>query len=257
MASLVLENISFGYHAKDIITDISIEIPAGTLLGLIGPNGAGKTTLLKIIARLLRPGTGRVLLDGCNIHKLKQIEVARRVAVVPQDNQLDFAFTVEQVVLMGRYPHLNRLRREGKVDLAIAHRAMQATATDHLAKRPVTTLSGGERQRVAIARALVQEPEILLLDEPTAHLDIAHQAQTIELAYRLNREQGLTVIAALHDLNLAAAYLDRLLLLENGRIAAFGSPAAVLTPEKICAAYGINVVVTRHPRRNCPQVMLF
>ncbi|MEW6446966.1 MAG: heme ABC transporter ATP-binding protein [Bacillota bacterium] len=256
MPNLAMRNVSFSYNGTTVLSGISFELGGGTLLSLIGPNGAGKTTLIKIISGILRPETGSVLLDGRDLSCMKQIEVARRMAVVPQHNPMDFGFTVQQVVMMGRYPYLNRLRREGGADFAAVAEAIRATGLGHMAQRPVTSLSGGERQRVAIARALAQQPEILLLDEPTAHLDIACQAATLELLRRLSTERGIAVIAALHDLNLAAAYFDRLILLKEGRIAAQGAPDAVLTPENIQAAYGIGVTICRHPDRNCPQLML-
>lgn len=256
MVDLVLQNVCFSYNGTNVLVDINFDVRGGTLLGLIGPNGAGKTTLIKLISRVLRPETGRVLLNGCDVSSMKQIEIARRMAVVPQDNHMDFAFNVQQVVMMGRYPHLNRLQREGEADFAVVTEAIRATGVEHLAERPVTSLSGGERQRVAIARALAQEPEILLLDEPTAHLDIAHQATTLELVRRLTVEHGISVVAALHDLNLAAAYFDRLALLNAGRIAALGPPDEVLTTENIRSTYGIRVLISRHPNRNCPQLIL-
>lgn len=257
MADLALHDVHFSYGGADFaLAAISLLIPAGTMVGLIGPNGSGKSTLLKLITGVLSPTSGKVTVDGNDVASIKQVEVARRIAMVPQDNHLDFPFTVEQVVLMGRYPHLRRWQREGEKDRTVAAKSLEATATHHLAGRPVTSLSGGERQRVAIARALAQEPKVLLLDEPTAHLDIAHQAQILELIRRLNRERGLTVVAALHDLNLAAAYLDLLALLKDGQIIDLGPPQKVLTAENICAVYGVKVLVTRHPRRDCPQVML-
>ncbi len=257
MADLALDNIHFSYGGTDFaLAGISLSIPAGTVMGLIGPNGAGKSTLLKLITGVLSPTSGKVTLDGNDVASIKQVEVARRIAMVPQDNHLDFPFTVQQTVLMGRYPHLRRWQREGEKDRKAAAHSMQVTATHHLAERPVTSLSGGERQRVAVARALAQEPEVLLLDEPTAHLDIAHQAQILELIRRLNRERGLTVVAALHDLNLASTYIDLLALLKDGRMIDFGPPQKVLTADNIGSVYGVKVLVTRHPRRDCPQVML-
>lgn len=247
MAQLVAENVTFEYNRRRVLKGISLSVPKGSFFGLLGPNGAGKTTLLKILARALRPKTGRVLLNGQDIAGLPQREVARRLAVVPQEEDLNFPFTVFQVVLLGRYPHLRRFQRERESDLAVVRWAMRATAIEGLAGRPVTALSGGERRRVAIARALAQEPEILILDEPTAHLDIAHQLQVLRLLQRLTREQGLTVIAAVHDLNLAAAYMDQVALLHQGEVAAAGPPAAVLTRGNIRAAYGVEVVVLRHP----------
>jgi len=257
LAELVLKNIGFSYNGRQVLEGITIFIPQGTLLGLIGPNGAGKTTLLKIAARLLRPETGKVFLGGRDVWRLPQREVARQLAVVPQEDQLGFPFSVAEVVMMGRYPHLRRLQREGQTDFAVVRRAMEATATMDLARRPVTTLSGGERRRVAIARALAQEPKVLLLDEPTAHLDIAHQSQMFRLLRRLSAEQGITVIAALHDLNLAAAFMERLVLLSGGRVVADGPPESVLTAQNVETAYGVSVRVTRHPDLGCPQLTIF
>ncbi|HYG58533.1 MAG TPA: ABC transporter ATP-binding protein, partial [Symbiobacteriaceae bacterium] len=219
-------------------------------------NGCGKSTLVKALSRCLRPMAGRVLLDGKDVVGLRSREIARKVAVVAQETTVEFDFTVEEVVAMGRLPHLARFRGETEQDRQVVREAMAATDTLHLAERLITSLSGGERQRVMVARALAQEPQLLILDEPTAHLDIAHQVELLDLTRRLNRERGLTVIAVLHDLNLAAQYAGRLLMMREGGRYAEGTPAEVVTEANVAAVYGSRVKVSNHPEEGTPHVIL-
>ncbi|UCG42994.1 MAG: ABC transporter ATP-binding protein, partial [candidate division WOR-3 bacterium] len=224
-------------------------------IGVIGPNGAGKSTLLRLMAGLLRPSAGRVSVTGRDIGGMSRREVARLVAVVPQESHFAFDYTVHDVVMMGRNPYLGRLERPGLRDLELVRKALDFVDARGLADKPVTQLSGGEKQRVVLARALAQETDLLLLDEPTAHLDIQHQESFVLLLKRLN-SQGKTVVFSSHDLNLASVACSRILLLDNGRAAACDAPDKVLTLELIRSVYGVEPVLTRHPVTGRPQVTL-
>lgn len=256
MSYLTLSSITAGYGARPVLQEFSLQVPKGEFLAVVGPNGSGKSTLVRTISRALRPQAGRVLLNGQDVHRMRARDLARHLAVVAQETAVEFDFTVEEVVALGRIPHLLPLRGETARDKAAVRQAMAMTDTAQLAGRPITRLSGGERQRVMAARALAQEPSLLLLDEPTAHLDIAHQVELLDLTRRLNRQQGLTVLAVLHDLNLAAQYADRLLMLKEGRTFAEGPPADVLTEANVLAVYGSRVKVIRHPVEGSPHVIL-
>jgi iron complex transport system ATP-binding protein len=251
-----LQNVSLGYHSRAVVYDINLKTLAGEMLGLVGPNGSGKSTLIKGISGVVSLFSGTILVDGRNTRAMKREELARIVATVPQNPLLPAAFTAFEVVLMGRTPHLGLLRYEGKKDFAIAWRAMELTGTQSFAYRRISELSGGEQQRVVIARALAQEPKILLLDEPTAHLDISYQIEILDLIKSLCLERRLTVVIAVHDLNLASQYCDRIVLLNGGRIRAEGSPAQVLTAENIKQAYGANVCVFPHPINHLPVTFI-
>lgn len=233
------ENVRVELDGHNLLRDVSLSVSAGELVGLIGPNGAGKSTLLKVISGLWTPASGEITLLDRPLPRYSTRKVAQIVAQVPQITALDFPFTVQQVVLMGRNPHLSRFELESARDRQIAEQAMRRTQTLAFADRLIGTLSGGERQRVLIARALTQEPQLLLLDEPTANLDIQHQIGIFELIRRLAAEDGLGVVAAVHDLELAARFCDRLVLLSDGAVWSTGAPEAVLSPEGIQAAYGI------------------
>jgi iron complex transport system ATP-binding protein len=222
----------------------------------VGPNGAGKSTLLKLLARFLVPSEGSILCTGVPLSGISRSELARRIAYVPQEREIHFSFTVEEIVLMGRSPHVQGRMFESSRDRAIAREMMRLTDIGHLAAHPVGTLSGGERQRVFIARALAQEPETLLLDEPNAHLDIAHQVEIFRLLTQLHRESRITVISVSHDLNLAAMHSDRIAVLLCGGLSALGTPAEVLTEHRIQHVFSTPVVVDRHPRLNTPRVTL-
>ena len=224
-----------------------MKLQRAEFVGLIGPNGAGKSTLLRALTRSMPLQGGTVYLDGEAIHRLSAREIARRVALVPQTEPTLFEFTVREVVLMGRHPHVHGLFGEREEDFAITARAMAATDTLHLADRPITALSGGEHRRALIARALAQNTPTLLLDEPTAHLDITHQTDLLTLIRRLSERDGTAVLTALHDLNLAAEFCDRLILLAEGRILADGPPEEVLTTENLQNAYGMSVQIGRNP----------
>jgi iron complex transport system ATP-binding protein len=226
---------------------VSFAIEAGEVFGVIGPNSAGKTTLLRLLTRVVAAGRGQVRLDGRPIWHLAHAELARQIAVVPQDAPRPFPFSVEQLVLMGRYPHAPGRFFESDADRAQATAAMEATGVLHLAALPLEQLSGGERQRAMLARALAQQPRLLVLDEPTSHLDLRYQAETAELLRRLNRERGVTILLVSHDLNLAAELCDRLLLLHEGRVARVGTPGEVLEQAALEHVFGCRVMVDRSP----------
>ncbi|MCS4540874.1 MAG: ABC transporter ATP-binding protein [Euryarchaeota archaeon] len=250
MVMLSINGIDCYYGSAKVLENIKFSIKSGDFLGVLGPNGSGKTTLLRSISRTLKPRVGTILLNEKDVYTLKSIEVAKSLAVVPQETAVAFAFTALDIVLMGRNPHLNRFEMENHKDLAIAKEAMELTNTWNLADKLITELSSGERQRVVIARALAQEPKVLLLDEPTSHLDISHQIEILDLIEKLNKEKGLVIIAVFHDLNLAARYCNLVLLLKKGKIISLGPPDAVLTAENIKRVYHVDALVKRHPVTN-------
>ena len=251
-----VKEIGFRYTDELVLENISFEIKNGEFLGIIGPNGSGKTTLLKIINRIPIPQEGSIRLSDVNINEMKRDAIARLVAVVPQDSPMTFPFSVEEIVLMGRAPHLGKLRFEGEKDYEIARRAMEMTDTLPFANRNINELSGGERQGILIARALAQEPQIMLLDESTAFLDIRHQIAFFDLMKTLNREQGLTVISVTHDINLASLYCDRIVLLNKGNIHYMGTPDEVITESNIKEVYETDVLVDKNPQTGLPRVTL-
>ncbi|MCG3142119.1 MAG: Iron(3+)-hydroxamate import ATP-binding protein FhuC [Anaerolineae bacterium] len=254
---LSAEKISFAYNNAPTLTEIDFALASGALRALLGPNGSGKTTLLKVLTGILPPARGAVKYAGADLKSMSRREIARRIALVPQELNLQFGFTVRQMVMLGRTPHTGALSGPSKQDRAIVQDVMEMTEIGAMQDRVITELSGGEQQRVVIAMALAQEPHVLLLDEPTVHLDINHQIEILDLVRKLNRERGLTVLATMHDLNLAALYFDDLVLLERGRIVAQGAPSEVLSAERIHAVFNANVLIQPHPARtDAPQVIL-
>jgi cobalamin transport system ATP-binding protein len=251
------QNISFAYADAPTLTDVSLALAPHCRRALIGPNGSGKTTLLKLLAGILTPTQGAVEWQGRDIRKLTRREMARRIALVPQELNVAFGFTVREMVLLGRTPHLRAFAGPTRRDHKVVEDTLELTETSGLADRLVTELSGGEKQRAVIAMALAQEPEVLLLDEPTVHLDINHQIEILELLQRLNRDCGLTVLATMHDLNLAALYFDELVMLKRGRVVASGAPVEVLSAEQIQNVFDARVHIQPHPlREDAPQVVL-
>ncbi len=257
MVILSLEHLSFCYDAASpVLRDVSFAVEQGEFLGVLGPNGSGKTTLLRLCSRILSPRRGTVTLQGRDIRQIRRGDLARMAAFVAQDSPDLFPFTVEQYVLMGRTPHLGRLQFEREQDFANARQAMDATGTLQLASRSMTELSGGEKKRVMIARALAQEPRILFLDESTAYLDMKHTTAILDLLKSLNRRNGLTVIVVTHDLNTAALYCSRLLLLNRGSVHAAGRPEEVITEANIREVYETRVMVDRNPANGLPRISL-
>jgi iron complex transport system ATP-binding protein len=251
-----VDSIFFRYHQDWVLHDISFQVRKGEFVGVIGPNGSGKTTLLKILYRLLSPQQGEVLFDHLSLKKMNRGEIAKKIAVVAQETYPAFPFRVIEMVLMGRSPYLGHLMFESPKDLEIAKKAMEWTEILPISQRPIDELSGGERKRVYLARALAQEPEVILLDEPTTNLDIHHQVESLDLVLSLNREKGLTILMASHDLNLASEYCDRLILLQHGGIFHMGPPEEVMTRENIEKVYGCQVWVDRNPVSGMPRVSL-
>jgi iron complex transport system ATP-binding protein len=242
--------VSFAYdrRSRRVVNGVTLAVPRGAILGLLGPNGSGKTTLLRLLAGTLPPITGQITIDHVALGTLSRREMARRIAVVPQETHSAFDFTVLEIVLMGRYPHLGAFELEGADDVAIAREALAATGTATLESRRFATLSGGEKQRVVIASALAQSSSILLLDEPTASLDLGFQFDIAGLLSRLNRERSVTMVVSTHDLNLAATLCTELVLLKSGRVLAHGPTEHVLNAANVRALYGVEADVTRHPR---------
>ncbi len=255
--ALSVEGLSFRYGEKLILKEISFRVPVQGFTGIIGPNGSGKTTLLKCLNKALTPAQGRVLLADRDLREIKVKTLAGLMGVVPQQWAVNFPFTAEEIVMMGRFPHLKPWAREGEADREIVRGAMAATRTRLLADRPVTELSGGERQRVLIAQALAQTPRLLLLDEPTSHLDVSQTLEICELLTALVREKGLTVVAVFHDLNLAARYCQDLIMLKEGEIYAQGPPEKVLTKENLAAVFGVKAMIQLDPIMEKPYLLYF
>ncbi len=238
-----LNNVEFGYGKLKVLRNIDLSVEEGQFLSIIGPNGAGKSTLLKVINNIYENYEGNISIYGKNAKDYKRKELARIISFVPQDTFLDFEFSIEELVFMGRYPFQKRFQNDAKYDYDISYRAMALTNTLEIKDRLITQISGGERQRALIAKALAQDPKIILLDEPTSHLDINHQIEVLELLKELNLKQNLTIISVLHDLNLASRYSDKLVLLKDGQILKSGSVEEVLTASNIENAYNMRAVV--------------
>jgi len=251
-----VENLRFKYDESWVLDGISFRVKEGEILGIIGPNGSGKTTILRILSRVVIPQEGEVRVRGKNLLELRQKEIAQTIGVVPQDAFFPFPITVGEVVLMGRSPWLSGFGFESEADLQIASQAMALTNTLNLSDRLIFELSGGERQRAIIARALAQRPQVMLLDEPTAYLDIGHQIEIYDLVKKLNAENRLTLIIVSHDLNLASEYCDRLILLYEGKIYRMGKPKEVITEENLSRVYQSSVLVEENPVTGAPRVTL-
>jgi iron complex transport system ATP-binding protein len=253
---LRVSDASFSYGGGFSLNHINLFVPNGQMLGLLGPNGSGKTTLLKLATGVLAPSEGDVRIGEMSLKRLLRREAAQKIAVVPQELNIPFAYTVEEVVMLGRTPFLKGLAGESKRDHQIVAGALELTGMAGFRGRYFNELSGGERQKIVLAMALAQEPVILLLDEPTSHLDINHQVGILELLRRFNREKKVTIVAAMHDLNLAALYFERLVLLGRGVIFADGSPDEVITGEIIQKVFSAKVEIARHPKTSVPQIVL-
>ncbi|MEJ5358317.1 MAG: ABC transporter ATP-binding protein [Desulfobacterales bacterium] len=242
-AAIEVSGVCFAYEETPVLEGVSFRVEEGDYFVIIGPNGSGKTTLLKLLCGLLRPHAGSLRLFELPLSRYRRRQLARLAALVPQAASFEAPFRVAEYVLLGRAPHQGLLGLETPEDVAIAREAMEFTGTGHLAHRRVDRLSGGERQRVLIARALCQRPRILLLDEPTAYLDLAHQAQIMDLMEALRTERGVTVVLVSHDVNLAAMYANRMVLLAAGKILAAGPPQAVIAEAPLAQAYGCRLSV--------------
>ncbi|HOK41277.1 MAG TPA: ABC transporter ATP-binding protein [bacterium] len=240
-----VNDVSFKYDSDVILENISFEIQDKEIISIIGPNGAGKTTLLKCLYKSLKPKTGSIYLFNKNLNLYKQKEIAKKIGLVPQNSEHNYFFTVEEAVIMGRYPHHKKFSKETKEDFEIAKRNMELTDIYKLKDKYITELSGGEFQRLIIARALTQTPTILLFDEPTLHLDLKHQFELLELLKRLVDENNITILMVLHDINLAVRFSDKILILSNKKIIAYGEPEKILNVEIIRNVFGVEVEINK------------
>jgi iron complex transport system ATP-binding protein len=254
--AITTSNLSHFFGKRNVLKDVSFSVEKGDFFIIIGPNGSGKTTLMKLVAGILKPQQGQIKILGLPNRSYRPKALARAVAFLPQRLPLDLPFTVGEAVLLGRAPYQGALGVEDERDLEIAKQAMQFTEVDHLNRLNIGQLSGGEQQRVFIARAICQEPEIMLLDEPTAALDLAHQVKVMDLMEKLKTEKGITVIMVSHDVNLAAMYSDRVLLLKEGEVVCIGTPSEVLSFRKLEETYACKLLVDESPLGEFPRVTL-
>jgi iron complex transport system ATP-binding protein len=253
---MTLKNIGYRYEDAWALRGIDLTLNAGEIVGILGPNGSGKSTLLKIMDGMLVPQAGEITVRNAPLKSLKRSIFAREVAMVAQENHFRFSFTALEVVLMGRFPHLKRLQFEGQRDMEIAFNSLRATEAVEFAGRSIHDLSEGEKQRVFIARALAQEPKIILLDEPTSFLDLKFKRDIFRLISSLSAEKGLSVVLVSHDIDLAAQYCHRIIVLKHGSIFAAGAPSEVITVENIEAVYKCPVIVDANPLTGRPRVSL-
>ena len=249
------QQISFSYNGDTILRGLDLHVTDGQLLCIVGPNGCGKTTLLRLLSGVVKPSVGRITINGIDLHNVKPARRAKLVSIMPQNPQLPIGFTVLDYVLLGRNPHLGLLQWEGKRDFLIARRAMALTDTEELAERKLGTLSGGELQRVMVALSITQESPVMLLDEPTSNLDLAHQTDILDLVRDVHMERGGVTIIAMHDLTLAAQYCDKIVMLCKGRSYSEGTPTEVLTPSNIESVYQTKVDILLHPNGATPVIL--
>lgn len=254
---LEIESIRVGYENKTIVHDLSLQIPDGKITTIIGSNGCGKSTLLKAITRILKHESGQVILDGQNISKMKTKELAKELAILPQSPESAHGLTVEELISYGRFPYQKGFGNLSQKDKDVIGWALQVTKTEEFRLQSVDALSGGQRQRVWIAMALAQETDIIFLDEPTTYLDMAHQLEVLELLYRLNEEQGRTIVMVLHDLNQAARFSDYIVALSQGELVKFGTAEEVMVPEVLKKVFNIDAVIGKDPRTNKPMCITY
>lgn len=255
MTALEAKNIQFFYNTNKVIHDVSMSLDQGAFLGIIGPNGAGKSTMLRLLCGILTPAHGTISLFGKDLSHQSQKSIAQKIAFVPQETHFTLDFSVKDIVQMGRYPYKRPFEREDQQDRAAVENALRAAYVMDLRKRLINSLSSGERQRAVIARALAQAPKILLLDEPTSHLDLHHQFAIMELLKKLNK-QGISIAVVHHDLNLASLYCKSLILMHKGQVHAQGTPNELLNEDTIEQVYGTHVRIMRHPDKDVPQILL-
>ena len=256
MTTMKVDDLKYVYGKHVVLDGLDIDIREGEILGILGPNGCGKTTTLKNLNKNLSPMGGCVLLDGTDLEDMSKKEIAQKVAVVPQTNEIQFSFTVRDIVSMGRMPFQRLMEGESSQDEKIIDEAIRRTGLEKFSERHINTMSGGERQRVIIARAIAQTPKILLMDEPTLHLDISMQFDTLNLVHRLSKEQGLTVVIVSHDLPMAARYCDRIVMIHDHRVFAAGTPQEVLTPENMRIVFNVDAELSTDPKTGKPTVLL-
>jgi len=254
---LEVESIRVGYENKTIVHDLSLQIPDGKITTIIGSNGCGKSTLLKAITRILKHESGQVILDGQNISKMNTKELAKELAILPQSPESAYGLTVEELVSYGRFPYQKGFGNLSQKDKDVIDWALQVTKTEEFRLQSVDALSGGQRQRVWIAMSLAQETDIIFLDEPTTYLDMAHQLEVLELLYKLNEEQGRTIVMVLHDLNQAARFSDYIVALSQGELVKFGTAEEVMVPEVLKKVFNIDAVIGQDPRTNKPMCITY
>ena len=257
MSLLGVDSISYKYEEKVVLKEVSLGVERGEMIGILGPNGCGKTTLLKNLNKNLKPHGGCVMIEGTDISGISKKEIAQNVAVVPQSNEIRFAFTVREIVTMGRMPFQESFRGETRNDQELIDRAMEQTGLTAFAERYINTLSGGERQRAVIARAITQTPKVILMDEPTLHLDINMQFEVLDLIQKLSRENGLAVVMVSHDLPMVTRYCDRVILIHDHRVFAMGTPEEVLTKENMRIVFNVDAELEKDPRTGKHTVRLF
>jgi len=253
---LELQDVGFRYEKNWVVRGIRLQIKRGTFLGIVGPNGSGKSTLLKIMDGILHPQEGDVLFEGISLMKMKRTQIAKKISMVTQETHFHFNFSVLEVVLMGRFPHLGIFKFEGKRDLDIAKEALRLTDSIDFAHRPINTLSGGEKQRVLLAKTLAQEPEIVLLDEPTTFLDLRYKTEIFEIISSLIKEMGLTVVVVSHDIDLVSQYCKEVLLLKDGKVFDMGTPKDVINSENLRELFDCQILVDLNPITGTPRVNL-
>lgn len=253
---LKVSDVNYSYNGKKALDNIGFNIESGNFIGIIGPNGAGKSTLLKVLSSALKPDRGTVLLNGIPLSNMKSRDIASCIAFVPEETIVNFCFTCREIVLMGRTPYINRFSWEKDEDYMIAEEAMKMTDTIEFKSRDINSLSSGEKQRVIIARALAQKPDVLLLDEPTSHLDINHQKEIFDLLMKLNRDSNLTIVTVMHDINLASIYCENLILLDSGKVFMEGKPSELITEENIKSIYGTEVRISRDVKTGIPGITI-
>ncbi|ADI13484.1 ABC transporter ATP-binding protein [Truepera radiovictrix] len=252
MPTLHTQHLSLGYLEQLIVPDLSLAIPEGQITALVGANGSGKSTILKALARILKPRSGAAYLDGKAIHRLSTKQVAKALAILPQNPEAPEGLTVHELVSYGRFPHQRGLGGLNRDDHRAIHKALALTGMTVFAERPVGSLSGGQRQRAWIAMALAQGTDVLLLDEPTTFLDMAHQLEVLQLLERLNREEGRTIVMVVHDLNHASRYAQHMVAIVRGEVAVAGTPAEVMTPENLRRVFAIEADIVTDPRSGVP-----
>ena len=254
---LKIHDLCFSYKERPVLQQIDLNIRKGERIGILGPNGCGKTTLLKLLNRNLHPDSGKVMMNDIDLEEVSKREIARHIAVVPQSNEIRFAFSVRDIVMMGRMPFMGQFQGESSEDVRIVDEAMKKTNVTEFADRLINTMSGGERQRVIIARAIAQKPEIILLDEPNLHLDICYQFEVLDLVKKLSDEEDLTVVIVSHDLPMVVRYCDRIVLIHDHKVFAIGTPEEVLTRENMRIVFNINAVLEYDNtlKTNCVKII--
>ena len=251
-----IKDLSFSYE-EEVLSNVNINIEKGKFYTILGPNGSGKTTLLRLISKALDAKKNNLFIEDKDIQLLSSKFIAKKIAIVPQSTEIEFDFSVHDIVLMGRTPHISRFSQESEEDIKAVRKAMESTNTWHLRDKSINALSGGERQRVIVARAIAQTTEIILLDEPISHLDIHHQIEIMNQIRELNENKNITIVAVLHDLNLAAAYSDFMILMNNGSVHSHGVPQEILNEKAIKEVYGLDVYITKNPKTGKIFVMPF